>query len=179
MGEAQLQAVKEYIAKHNLEDELSNAVNQAIKLDSDDPYRVISDYLRKFAKVRSGYLLRKRHSICHALAVVGSEKAKKELRTSPGSFQVFQAEAENSGGAAAARQQPAAARLQTWGLPSSTRISIQRRSPRTRCILPLAPFPFCLALVHTPPLFLLLLTDCSALRRHRSRALAGPGRGGG
>ena len=26
MGEAQLQAVKEYIAKHNLEDELSNAV---------------------------------------------------------------------------------------------------------------------------------------------------------
>ena len=51
-GEAQLVAVKEYIAKHNLEDELSNAVNQAIKLDSDDPYRVISDYLRKFAKVR-------------------------------------------------------------------------------------------------------------------------------
>ena len=50
MGEAQLLAVKEYIAKHNLEDELSNAVNQAIKLDSDDPYRVISDYLRKFAK---------------------------------------------------------------------------------------------------------------------------------
>lgn len=50
MGEAQLQSVKEYIAKHNLEDELSNAVNQAIKLDSDDPYRVISDYLRKFAK---------------------------------------------------------------------------------------------------------------------------------
>jgi len=33
-----------------MEDELSNAVNQAIKLDSDDPYRVISDYLRKFAK---------------------------------------------------------------------------------------------------------------------------------
>jgi len=50
MGEQQLQAVKEYIAKHNLEDELSNAVNHAIKLDSDDPYRVISDYLRKFAK---------------------------------------------------------------------------------------------------------------------------------
>ena len=42
--------MKEHIAKHNLEDELSNAVNQAIKLDSDDPYRVISDYLRKFAK---------------------------------------------------------------------------------------------------------------------------------
>ena len=51
MGEAQLAAVKEYIAKWNLEDELSNAVNQAIKQDSDDPYRVISDYLRKFAKV--------------------------------------------------------------------------------------------------------------------------------
>ena len=50
MGEAQLLAVKEYIAKHNLEDELSNAVNQAIKLDSEDPYRVISDYLRQFAK---------------------------------------------------------------------------------------------------------------------------------
>jgi len=33
-----------------LENELSNAVNQAIKLDSDDPYRVISDYLRQFAK---------------------------------------------------------------------------------------------------------------------------------
>jgi hypothetical protein len=48
----QLEAVKAYIAKHNLEDELSNAVNQAIKLDSDDPYRVISDYLRQFAKVR-------------------------------------------------------------------------------------------------------------------------------
>ena len=47
-----LEAVKAYIAKHNLEDELSNAVNQAIKLDSDDPYRVISDYLRQFAKVR-------------------------------------------------------------------------------------------------------------------------------
>ena len=31
------------------QDELSNAVNQAIKLDSDDPYRVISDYLRQFA----------------------------------------------------------------------------------------------------------------------------------
>jgi len=50
MGEQQLTAVKEYIAKYNLEDELSNAVNQAIKFDSDDPYRVISDYLRKLAK---------------------------------------------------------------------------------------------------------------------------------
>ena len=52
MGEAQLQAVKDYIAKHNLEDELSNAVNHAIKLDSDDPFKVISEYLRKLAKVR-------------------------------------------------------------------------------------------------------------------------------
>jgi hypothetical protein len=48
----QLEAVKAYIAKWNLEDELSNAVNAAIKVDSDDPYRVISDYLKKFAKVR-------------------------------------------------------------------------------------------------------------------------------
>ena len=47
----QLKTVKDYIAKYNLEDELSNAVNHAIKLDSDDPYRVISDYLRQFAKV--------------------------------------------------------------------------------------------------------------------------------
>jgi len=46
----QLEAVKAYIAKWNLEDELSNAVNAAIKVDSDDPYRVISDYLKKFAK---------------------------------------------------------------------------------------------------------------------------------
>ena len=43
--------VKEYLKKYNLEDELSNAVNQAIKLQSDDPYRVISDYLKQFAKV--------------------------------------------------------------------------------------------------------------------------------
>jgi len=42
--------VKDYIAKYNLEDELSNAVNHAIKLDSDDPFRVISDYLKKLAK---------------------------------------------------------------------------------------------------------------------------------
>jgi len=50
VGDGQLAAVKAYISKHNLEDELSNAVNQAIKLDSDDPYRVISDYLKQFAK---------------------------------------------------------------------------------------------------------------------------------
>ena len=50
-GEAQLAAVKEYIAKYNLEDELSNGVNLAIKQNSDDPFRVISDYLRTLAKV--------------------------------------------------------------------------------------------------------------------------------
>jgi len=49
-GEAQLAAVKEYIAKYNLEDELSNGVNLAIKQNSDDPFRVISDYLRTLAK---------------------------------------------------------------------------------------------------------------------------------
>ena len=58
-GTEQLQAVKDYIAKYNLEDELSNAVNQAIKLDSDDPYRVISDYLRQFAKVRAAATYRR------------------------------------------------------------------------------------------------------------------------
>jgi len=49
-GEAQLAAVKEYIAKYNLEDELSNGVNLAIKQNSDDPFRVISDYLKTLAK---------------------------------------------------------------------------------------------------------------------------------
>jgi len=39
-------AVKEYISKYNLEDELSNAVNLAIKQKSDDPFLVISDYLK-------------------------------------------------------------------------------------------------------------------------------------
>jgi len=53
MGEQQLAAVKEYIAKYNLEDELSTAVNHAIKADSDDPFRVISDYLRTLANVRA------------------------------------------------------------------------------------------------------------------------------
>ena len=50
MGEQQLAAVKEYIAKYNLEDELSTAVNMAIKQDSDDPFRVIADYLATLAK---------------------------------------------------------------------------------------------------------------------------------
>lgn len=49
MGEQQLAAVKEYIAKYNLEDELSTAVNMAIKQDSDDPFRVIADYLSMLA----------------------------------------------------------------------------------------------------------------------------------
>ena len=51
MAETQLAAVKEYIAKYNLEDELSAGVNLAIKQNSDDPFRVISDYLRTLAKV--------------------------------------------------------------------------------------------------------------------------------
>ena len=41
---------KAYMEKHQLEQFLSDAVNEAIKLDSDDPLRVISDYLRQFAK---------------------------------------------------------------------------------------------------------------------------------
>ncbi len=49
-GADQLTAVKEYIAKYNLEEELSAAVNEAIKLNSDDPFRVMSDYLRTKAK---------------------------------------------------------------------------------------------------------------------------------
>ena len=36
--------VKEYIAKYQLEDELSAAVNMAIKANSDNPYKMISDY---------------------------------------------------------------------------------------------------------------------------------------
>ena len=43
--------VKAYIAKHDLEKELSNAVNEAIKQDAEDPYRVIIDYLKDFAQV--------------------------------------------------------------------------------------------------------------------------------
>jgi len=42
--------VKAYIAKHDLEKELSNAVNEAIKQDAEDPYRVIIDYLKDFAQ---------------------------------------------------------------------------------------------------------------------------------
>ena len=39
-------AVKEYIAKYQLEDELSAAVNIAIKQNSDNPFKVISEYLK-------------------------------------------------------------------------------------------------------------------------------------
>jgi hypothetical protein len=42
-------AVKEYIAKYQLEDELSAAVNMAIKQNSDNPFKVISDYLKTLA----------------------------------------------------------------------------------------------------------------------------------
>ncbi|KAL1510684.1 hypothetical protein AB1Y20_006980 [Prymnesium parvum] len=45
MGE-HLAAVKAYITKFDLERELSNAVNLAIKEDAPDPYRVIIDYLK-------------------------------------------------------------------------------------------------------------------------------------
>ena len=51
MAEAHLAAVKTYISKYNLEDEISTAVNLAIKENSDDPFRVISDYLRNLANV--------------------------------------------------------------------------------------------------------------------------------
>ena len=46
-------AVKEYIAKYQLEDELSAAVNMAIKANSDNPYKVISDYLKTLANPES------------------------------------------------------------------------------------------------------------------------------
>jgi len=39
-------SVKEYIAKYKLEDELSYAVNLAIKENSDDPFKVIADYMK-------------------------------------------------------------------------------------------------------------------------------------
>jgi len=44
------EATANYIAKYNLEAELSKAVNLAIKENSEDPYRVISDYLRTLAE---------------------------------------------------------------------------------------------------------------------------------
>lgn len=42
-------AVKDYIAKYQLEDELSTAVNMALKQNSDDPFGVISAYLKTLA----------------------------------------------------------------------------------------------------------------------------------
>ena len=50
VGAEQLAAVKEYIAKHNLQEELSAATNVAIKSNSEDPLLVVSDYLRSRAK---------------------------------------------------------------------------------------------------------------------------------
>lgn len=51
MGE-HLANVKAYITKFDLERELSNAVNLAIKEDAPDPYRVIIDYLKDLTQVR-------------------------------------------------------------------------------------------------------------------------------
>ena len=47
---AQLTAVQQYLTQFGIEQHISNAVNMAIKQNSDDPFRVISDYLRKLAK---------------------------------------------------------------------------------------------------------------------------------
>jgi cAMP-dependent protein kinase regulator len=46
-------AVKEYISKYQLEDELSAAVNMAIKANSDNPFKLISDYLKTLADPES------------------------------------------------------------------------------------------------------------------------------
>ena len=50
--EESLTKVKDYILQYDIESKLSKAVNEAIRLDSKDPFRVISDYLRQYAKVR-------------------------------------------------------------------------------------------------------------------------------
>ena len=42
--------MQEYIKKYNLEDELSHAVNLAIKENSDDPFKVISEYTKGLSK---------------------------------------------------------------------------------------------------------------------------------
>ena len=47
---AQLTAVQQYLTQFGIEQHVSNAVNMAIKQNSDDPFRIISDYLRKLAK---------------------------------------------------------------------------------------------------------------------------------
>merc|ERR1740139_1249237 len=48
-GVADQAAVKEYISKYQLEDELSAAGNMAIKANSDNPFKLISDYLKTLA----------------------------------------------------------------------------------------------------------------------------------
>ena len=53
MAEAQLALVKDYFGKYNLEAEVSYAVNLAIKVQSDDPFRVICDYLKTLQNVRA------------------------------------------------------------------------------------------------------------------------------
>jgi len=47
---AQLTSVRQYLTKFGIEEQVSNAVNMAIKQNSDDPFRIISDYLRTLAK---------------------------------------------------------------------------------------------------------------------------------
>ena len=47
-----LKKVKEYIEKYDIENKLSEAVNAAIKAESTDPFKVISEYLKQFAEVR-------------------------------------------------------------------------------------------------------------------------------
>ena len=43
--------MRDYITKYGIEEKLSEAVNQAIKQESTDPFRVISMYLAQFAEV--------------------------------------------------------------------------------------------------------------------------------
>ena len=43
----------DYIVKYGIEEKLSEAVNVAIKQESTDPFRVISEYLKQFAEVRA------------------------------------------------------------------------------------------------------------------------------
>ena len=163
MGEAQLQAVKEYIAKHNLEDELSNAVNQAIKLDSDDPYRVISDYLRKFAKVRSRSRAQTPFDCCFVLAAL----RERNMRF-PGSAGFLDGGAWKIGRRRRSGQLQRGCRL----LPHSSRCCSQRIGQSTRCNFPFAPFSrgtLCSSPRRAP------LTVAAASALLCSPALAGPG----
>jgi cAMP-dependent protein kinase regulator len=50
LAEPGVAQVQEYIKKYNLEDELSHAVNLAIKENSDDPFKVISEYTKGLSK---------------------------------------------------------------------------------------------------------------------------------